>query len=185
MCSERRLNPVGIIAMFAFLAAAISPTAYALKSDSSQPIDITADYSESISADNDNNVTSVYKGHVIITQGSLIIHAEQATLYIKSGAIQKATARGRPATFQQQPEGGGKLIHGHAERIVYRADADTVKLIRKAKVTQGGRQVTAETIRYNLTSERVIANRDRQGQRRVHVIFPTKSSQKKNGTQGH
>jgi lipopolysaccharide export system protein LptA len=179
------LSEASLIAVLGCLMLAASPAGHARKSDRSKPINITADYSESVSTGNDNNVTSVYKGHVIITQGSLIIHAEQATLYIKGGAIRKATGRGQPATFQQQPEGGGKLIHGHAKRIIYHADADTVELIGQAKVTQGRRQVTAETIRYNLTNERVVANRDQRGRRRVHVIFPPQSSQQKNATQGH
>jgi lipopolysaccharide export system protein LptA len=168
------------IAILWALTCLLPPAAYALKSDAKQPIKISADRWDHSGSPNGNNGTSVYTGHVIITQGSIRITADQATLTLKNGKLKKALIVGSPATFYQAKE-DAKPVHGHAREIHYDTDTSTVELIDNARVDQGGQLITANYIRYNTQAGKVVAHRAKQKKGRVHIVIPPKNS----GSSGH
>ncbi|HET8552285.1 MAG TPA: lipopolysaccharide transport periplasmic protein LptA [Gammaproteobacteria bacterium] len=172
-----RHRPVGItsILVLCILAWALPQRAYALKSDARQPINITADRWDHTGSANGDNGTSVYTGHVVITQGSIRITADQATLTLKNGKLKKAVIVGSPATFYQAKE-DAKPVHGHAREIHYDTDTSTVELIDNARVDQGGQLITANYIRYNTQAGKVIAHRAKQKKGRVHIVIPPKDN---------
>jgi lipopolysaccharide export system protein LptA len=157
------------------VACALPQAAFALKSDASQPIQINADRWEHTGDTTGNNGTSVYSGHVVITQGSIHITADKATLTLVDGRLTKAVLLGEPATFKQRPQQGEKIVHGQARRINYNAAANTVELFDNARVTQGARLIVANYIRYNTAQEKVIAHQSEKNKERVHVVIPPKS----------
>lgn len=171
MCIKRTLA-----AAVCLVACALPPTAWALKSDAQQPINISADRWDHTGGTDGSNDTSIYTGHVIITQGSIRITADRATLTLKDGKLKKALIVGNPATFYQAKE-NDKPIRGHAREIHYNTDANTIELIEQAKVHQGDEMITANYIRYNIKDEKVIAHRKKQEKGRVHIVIPPSGKQ--------
>lgn len=155
----------------ALCAALVAASAWALKSDKQQPINIQADHGE-FQNDSANNATSIYTGHVVITQGSIRITADKAVLHTLNGELQTADMTGAPATFQQQPDSGA-LMHGTAAEIIYTAATDQVDLLGNAELVQGQRQLSAAVIHYNTATEHVLAVGG-QNNGRVHITLPPK-----------
>ena len=189
--------------------------ALAFKSDKQQPINIQADHAD-FSADpkNNNNGTGIYTGHVVITQGSIMLTADRAVVHVVDNELDTADINGNPATFQQQPDNGG-IIHGYAREITYSASKNQIDLITDARLTQpvtqvngvtvaappgatarspgsatspspssasatlppyvsqGERLMSADHIRYNTETQRMLATAGKQ-ESRVHITFPPK-----------
>ena len=105
MQSSIQIHRVSLLAAFGLLAA--GPAA-ALQSDSEQPINITSATQE---ADLNKNI-AIFTGDVVITQGSIEIHADRVEVY-KAVPEKKQTthiiAYGKPATFHQVQDDGKPL----------------------------------------------------------------------------
>ncbi|HEV7165111.1 MAG TPA: lipopolysaccharide transport periplasmic protein LptA [Gammaproteobacteria bacterium] len=183
-------------------------SAYALKSDKSQPINIQADHGDFRSdPKNNSNGTGIYTGHVVITQGSIMLTADKAILHVANNELDTADVTGNPATFQQQPD-NGQMVHGMALEITYDASKSQMDLITNARMTQavdqvngdilsappagtvrapitvtstlapyvaqGERLMTADRIRYNTETQRMVATGGGKDDGRVHITFPPK-----------
>ena len=93
-----------------------SAGAQALSTDSEQPIVIEAQAAE---ADDRTKVT-VYRGDVVIIQGTLRITGETVWIhYDSSNTITKAVSVGTPASFRQLPDGKEDYMTADAERMEY------------------------------------------------------------------
>ncbi len=164
--------------------------ARALSTDKNQPINVNADHGDFRSdPKNNNNGTGVYTGHVVIVQGSIVLTADKAVLHVVNNELDTADVNGSPATFVQQPD-DGEPMHGQALEITYDASKNEILLITNAKLTQqvyqnitkghvkgetpGERLMTADHIRYNTDTQRVIAKAG-DDQDRVHITFPPKT----------
>ena len=88
------------IALFVLLASSL---ALAEKADSDKPIDLEADNMTV----NDAKKTSIYTGNVVLTQGTLEIHAEKLIVREDSEGFQHSTSTGSPTTFRQKMEDCG------------------------------------------------------------------------------
>ncbi|HEY1992058.1 MAG TPA: lipopolysaccharide transport periplasmic protein LptA [Gammaproteobacteria bacterium] len=198
MSPRRNITNPALLACLCLLLAA--GRAWALSTDKNQPIDIHADHGD-FNADSKNasNGTAVYTGHVVITQGSIVLHADKAVLQVVNNNLSSADMTGNPATFQQQPD-NGEMMNGSAQEITYSASSNEIVLITAARLTQavdrqranrppvmpapgaatavgnppGERLMTADVIRYNTDTQHVIAKSGDESQR-VHVSFPPKS----------
>jgi lipopolysaccharide export system protein LptA len=177
-----------LICLCSLLAAA---PAWALKSDKSQPINIHADHGD-FKADpkNNSNGTGIYTGHVVITQGSIVLHSDKAILHIVNNDLSTADVTGNPATFVQQPD-TGEPMYGEALEITYDAVNNEIVLITNAKLTQavmqhvtkgfnkgdvpGERLMTADVVHYNTVTQHVVAKAGDEDQR-VHLSFPPKTA---------
>src|SRR6185503_933757 len=106
--------------------------AWALKTDKNKPINVNADHGDFRSdPKNNNNGTGIYTGHVIITQGSIVLTANRAVLHVVNNELDTADVKGSPdtpATFVQQPD-DGQPMHGEAQEITYDASKNEVVLI--------------------------------------------------------
>src|SRR5579859_8275083 len=168
--------------------------AYAFKSDKQQPINIQADHADfRADASNNSNGTGIYTGHVIITQGSIMLTADKAVLHVVNNEMDTADIAGKPATFQQQPDNGG-MIHGYADEITYDAAKSQIDFIGNARfyqpvttgtgtvgapaagtapAAQGQRLMSADHIRYNTETQHMLATSGTEDGR-VHITFPPK-----------
>ncbi len=116
-----------------FLAALLSSGAFALSSDREQPIQIEADKA---TLDNIKMIV-LYKGNVIIVQGSIRINADSVTLnYTQKQEIEKVVAMGKPAFFRQRLDGGDE-IKAKAQEMEYDAFSNTLYLKRDAELRKG------------------------------------------------
>lgn len=144
-----------------------STAALALPSDREQPIRIQADTAEL----DDKQGVVVYRGNVIITQGSMIIKGNTVTItQTASGDIDTFTSVGKPAYYEQKPDVNKDIVKAYGLTIQYFANKDRVVLTDQAKVTQGGNTFEGEKIVYD--TQRQIVNAGRASDTQVTTPRP-------------
>jgi len=126
-----------------------SSNVFAEKADREKPIELEADTMTS----NESKNTSVYSGNVILTQGTLLIKADELTIREDSQGFQHSTSVGNPTTFKQKREGKDAYIEGSAQRIEYDGRMDKVHLYSKASVKQGQDVIYGDYIMYDANAE--------------------------------
>lgn len=185
--SPRRTSLKPVLLLTCLCTAAVG-RAWALSSDKDQPINIHADHGDfKADPNNTSNGTGVYTGHVVITQGSIVLHGDKAILHVVNNDLSTADVTGNPVTFVQQPD-VGEPMHGESLELTYDAAKNDITLITNAKLTQqviphisnkgdmpGERLMTADVIHYNTNTQHVVAKGGDQEQR-VHVSFPPKTA---------
>ena len=156
-----------IFVLIAFFSA--SP-AFALQSDSRQPIQIEADQGSLDQA----NQSTTFSGNVVIRQGTLNGKGEQ---------LMKAD--GSPVRFSQTLDGGKGTVRGQANNVAYSSAGSTVVLTGNAKVQRGGDVAEGAVITYNTKTEvYTISGSTKSGAKsasksgRVSVIIQPSSTQK-------
>ena len=123
--------------------------AWAEASDRDQPIELEAD---TVTV-NDAKKTSTYTGNVILTQGTLVIHADKLIVREDKEGFQHSTSTGNPTTFKQKREGKDEYMEGSAQRIEYDGRMDKVQLYTKAWVKRGEDIVHGDYISYDANAE--------------------------------
>ena len=127
----------------------MSSLGMAEKSDRDKPIEIEAD---TMTVDDTKSI-STYTGDVILTQGTLIIHADTLIVREDKQGFTHSTSLGKPATFRQKMEGEDEYIDGEGLRIEYDGHMDKVHLYEKAYVKRGADEVWGDYIMYDANSE--------------------------------
>jgi lipopolysaccharide export system protein LptA len=116
--------------------------------------------------------TSVLSGNVVVTKGTLLLHAEKALVKQtpEDDMLVTLTAgAGKPATFRQKRDGGPDLwVEGEAQRIEYDERTAVMKLFGAAKIrqTEGTRltnEIQSEFISYDSLREVFTARNDAAG----------------------
>ncbi len=131
--------------------------AFALPSDSAQPIRIQAN---AATLDDKRN-TAVYTGNVIITQGSMRLTGSRVTLSSDAnGELNKMVTQGGPATYQQTPEANKAPVKARAQTIEYYAADERVVLIDKAFLEQSGNTFQGDYVSYDIPAQVVDAGRN-------------------------
>ena len=184
--------------LLACLGALLAGRAWSLGTDKRQPINIHADHADfEADPNNASNGTGIYTGHVVITQGSIVLQGDKAILHIVNNDLSTADVTGDPVTFVQQPD-TGEPMHGEAHEITYDAARNDIVLISDAKLLQqvlpqkvlpppaststrspsapvpAERLMSADVIHYNTDTQHVVAKSGDQDQR-VHMSFPPKT----------
>ena len=149
-----------------------SLAAYPLSTDKDQPIEVEADEAEL----DDLNDVSIYRGNVIVRQGSIRMTGEVMTVYSKGGdELDHLIIEGNPATYRQLPDDSAVHDQARAMRMEYYELKNLVVLIRDAWVKQDTSTLVGERIEYNTELSRVKAwSRPRGGDAR-----PTPETEKK------
>ena len=149
--------------------------AQALPEDFSQEVVIVSDRAE---IDRQAGVV-IYQGEVVLTQGTLRIESDRLTVISNEGQMEKATAEGKPARYQQQISPDTPLTHAHARRIEYFAANQEAILTGEAVLRQDSNEITGERIRYDMNTEVISAGQPAgEGEKpaRIRVIFQPKES---------
>ena len=137
-------------------AALGSASAWALPSDREQPIRVQADSAEL----DDKQGVAVYRGGVVITQGTLKITGDTVTITQNgNGDIDVFTSVGKPAYYEQQPAENKPLVKAYGLTIQYFAANERIVLIDQAKVVQEGNTFEGEKIVYDTQRQIVNAGR--------------------------
>jgi lipopolysaccharide export system protein LptA len=131
-------------ALFGFTNPALAESA-----DRDKPIDLEAD---SVKVDDAKQI-STYSGNVILTQGTLVIHADKLIVREDKEGFQHSTSLGNPTTFKQKREGKNEYMEGSAQRIEYNGRMDKVQLYTKAWVKRGEDIVHGDYIMYDANAE--------------------------------
>ncbi|NKC15934.1 MAG: lipopolysaccharide transport periplasmic protein LptA [Gammaproteobacteria bacterium] len=147
--------------------------AAALSSDRDQPINIEADWAE---ADDIRRVT-VYKGRVVVVQGSIRITGDVVTMYYdQKRELTKLVATGRPARFKQKAD-QGELQRADAKRLEYLVGSDTMVLVGTANLAQGKSKVSADRIMYDTQNSQIKAESKKEERSRGRVRIVIDSNQ--------
>jgi len=159
-------------------AGLLAAPAQAEKGDRSKPINVE---SERMHVDDAKKV-SVFEGNVVITQGTLTIHADKVTVRQDKDGFQYATAIGNPATFRQKRDGANGYIEGAADRIEYDGKADRIQFFNHAWLKRDpADEVRGNYISYDSPTEyfTVTPGADASPDARVHAVIQPRASAEK------
>ena len=160
-----------IVILIALLIS--QPISYAEKADRDKPIEIEAD---TMTVD-DAKSTSIYTGDVILTQGTLLIKADELIVRQDKQGFQHSTSLGSPTTFKQKMEGSNEYIQGKALRIEYDGHMDKIHLYKNAEVKRGKDIVVGDYITYDANAEvaQAMSSKNKNGEKsRTKAIIKPK-----------
>lgn len=166
------MNP---IAKFTFLLASccFSSLASALPSDTEQPLEIQADEASF----NQTTGEAVYKGNVLITQGTIEIEAEylKITTDPKTQKFSKLKAQGKPAKFSQQIDTAGNMVISQGDNIDYSTLEAKLEISGNGYLNRIENKVSADYILYMVNSGAFQANKTDTG--RVSMTLQPQATQ--------
>ena len=127
---------------------------FSLSNDSEQNIEIEADKAEM----DDANKTTVYRGNVIVTQGSIKMTGHTMTVHFdKNNDMKLVILNGSPATYRQLPDNSEVYDRAEASKMEYYALKNYIILINDALVTQEGLTFSGQRIEYDTVLSKVKA----------------------------
>ncbi len=164
----------------AILLLAHAALAAAEKADQEKPTQIEANR---MSAD-DARRMNVFEGNVVLTKGTLTVHAERILVRQDAEGYQLATATGRPVRFKQRmdPKEGekeGRWLDGEALRIEIDDRNQKIELFDNARVNRGGDEVAGNYIFVDQRSDFFSVTSGKSGGRVRAVIQPKTDDGKK------
>jgi len=121
------------------------PSALAEKADREKPINFQGD---SLGGNTDTKISDLV-GNVVITQGTLTIHADRVQFHQNPDNSVSATATGNPVSFREKRDGADEYYEGYAQRIVYDGTKRTVELFDRALLKRTGDELRGNYISYN------------------------------------
>ena len=159
--------------MFGYLLSGVlllTAPAHAERADKTKPVNVEAD---SVRVE-DTKKTAVYEGHVVLTQGTLMMTADRIDVRQDEQGFSSGDASGKPVYFRQKMEGKEEFAEGWAERILYDGRNDKLQLSGQARLKRGEEELRGSLIVYDARSEYYQAQGSSNGVRgRVRaVLFP-------------
>jgi len=130
-------------------AAVLALPALAEKADRTKPVNLEAN---TVTLDDVKKV-SVYQGNVILTQGTLMLRADQVNVTQSENGLDKLSATGRPVAFRQKQDGRDEYIEGFADRIEFDSVNSQLELIGRAQLRRGRDELRGAQISYNSNTE--------------------------------
>ncbi len=92
-------------------------------------------------------------GSVVITQGTLTIHADKIVFHQNPDNSLSATAYGNPVTFREKRDGLDEYYEGYAQRIVYNGQTRFLQLFDRALLKKSGDEIRSNYITYDAGTE--------------------------------
>ncbi|WP_299198634.1 lipopolysaccharide transport periplasmic protein LptA [uncultured Amphritea sp.] len=151
------------------------PMAMAMPDDARQAIHITADSATR----NDQTGITLYKGDVLLTQGSMKVTGDSIELRQTGASVSTIIAKGRPAEFQQRPAANKEVTHAYGEVLDYNIRTKELEITGQAKISQGSDSFSGNRIIYDMNKSTVNAFGDTSadGQRVQMIIQPKAAEQ--------
>jgi len=147
--------------------AALAPAAHAERADRTKPMSIDSS-GQTPDVVNLNKHSAVFTGNVVITQGTLVIHADRVEVSEDADGQRLGYAFGsadKPATFRQKRDGDDEYSEGEAQKIEYDSAANRVRFVgaahlRMLKGTVVTDQASAALITYDTAADTIALNSD-------------------------
>lgn len=133
---------------FLCLGIVAAPT-WAEKADRDKPINFQGD----TGGGNAETKNGELIGNVVVTQGTLSIHADRITFHQNPDNSLSAVAYGNPVTFREKRDGVDEYYEGFAQRIVYDGQKRFVELFDNALLKKGSDQIRSNYISYDAGTE--------------------------------
>jgi lipopolysaccharide export system protein LptA len=160
---------IHLLLAIAFLAA-LPFAATALESDVDKPIEVEAN---SVEID-EKSGKSVYKGNVVLTQGSIRLTADKVTVIQHEKKSDQIKAVGSPARITQKSQKGKSPIKGRSSRVEYDVDSNMLYLIGNAVITQDKDTFKSDRIAYDRKKSLIKGGTSAKGKQRVRVTIKSK-----------
>ena len=144
----------------------VSALSFALPDDRLQPVNIEAD---SLELSQKTNQT-VYRGNVVLTQGSLRIEADEIIISVEDGTLNTVSASGQQASLYQLVAQERPPVLAKANTIFFNVEEDSLLLKGDANVEHGESRFAGNRIEYRISEEIVSAKE------RVRMTIPTVNS---------
>jgi lipopolysaccharide export system protein LptA len=129
--------------------AVVSANAAAEKGDRDKPINYSADSGDV----NYQTKVGALRGNVVITQGTMTIHADRIDFKQNADNSVSATAYGNPVTFRQKADGKDEYFEGYAQRAEYDGTKELLELHDRALLRRGQDEIRSNYISYNAATE--------------------------------
>lgn len=140
---------------------------YAGEDDFTQPIKVDA---QSQFVDGKNK-RSTFKGDVNISQGSLVIMADEVEVDASAGeGNQIFIARGNPASYSQTLD-DGQQVQAKANELRYEVSSRTISLSGSAELLRDTSSVSGSSIVYDMINEQLVAQGNKSKNGRVTTVF--------------
>ena len=123
--------------------------AHAEKADRDKPINYQADSGDV----NYQTKVGTLSGNVILTQGTLTIHADKIIFHQNPDNSVSATAHGSPVTFREKRDGTEEYYEGYAQRAEYDGQKRFLELFDRALLKKGSDEIRSNYISYNAETE--------------------------------
>lgn len=144
----------------------LSPFAVAKSSDREQPMDVSADRTDTVLQ---QDGTARLSGDVRIRQGTLDVRADDALVKMANGEIAHVTLTGAPATLRQEKDDGG-ITTARAQRIEYDLAADRIDLHGSVTVDEPGGSLSGEHLSYDLGTGRIEGGGEGSGRVNLRIL---------------
>ena len=139
-----------LTAAAALAALAGAPCARAEHADRNQQIAVSATQAVADQA----HRTADFNGDVVVSQGTLEIHADRVQMRVGAGGERLGFAFGKagaPVRFRQRGDRPGEWNEGQADRVEYDSTANEVRLIGAAML----RNLDGETVTQSVASDAI------------------------------
>ncbi len=152
----------------------------ALSSDRDKPIHITSDNADI----DDAKGISIYRGDVIMTQGTTKLTGDIVTIYSVKRDVKRVVSEStsgksdKLAYYEEEQDNDKGILKAWGVTIDYDMGTEKIDLIKKARLLQKGDTFTGDTIEYDQRKQVVNAqsHQDKQGGRVQMVIQPNQNS---------
>lgn len=135
--------------IIAVLGAATALPAAAEKADRDKPIYYQADTGDV----NYQTKIGTLQGNVILTQGTMTIHADKIVFHQNPDNSVSASAYGNPLTFREKRDGVDEYYEGVAQHAEYDGQKRLLELFDRALLRQGTDEIRSNYISYNSETE--------------------------------
>ena len=119
------------------------------KADRDKPINYQADSGDV----NYQTKIGTLLGNVILTQGTLTIHADKIVFHQNPDNSVSATAHGNPITFREKRDNVDEYYEGVAQRAEYDGQKRFLELFDRALLRKGTDEIRSNYISYNAETE--------------------------------
>jgi lipopolysaccharide export system protein LptA len=159
------IAPRAVLACTFAALASLAPAAHAERADRTKEMAISTSGTIPNVVDLSKH-SAVFAGNVIITQGTLVIHADRVEVSEDPDGQRLGYAFGspeHPATFRQKRDGEDQYSEGEAQKIEYDSAANRVRFIGAAhlRMLQGAavtNQASAPLITYDTAADTIALN---------------------------
>ena len=173
--------PTALLAALLLIGTLSASLVQALPDDRQQPISIESDYAER----NNTTGSTVYRGNVVISQGSVMIEADQIILHMKNNKISHIECDGKPASYREKPAVNGPMMIARADHIDYRPADNSIALKHNAVLSRDGTIIKGDSIDYDIDKQTWKAKGDNLGnQKRIQLVIPPSALQSQSDNEG-
>lgn len=133
-------------------------------------IGIQADVAHASRMDFDDSVWR-FSGNVVFDVDEGRVTCDTADLRFSDFQLLEAKISGSPATFRFKRPGSEKPTYAEAGRLTYDVVRGIIEFSGGATISEGGNQISSETLIYNIEEQRINAAASGSGDDRVTVTY--------------